>query len=257
MQRWARWSVLGPAVVGVTLVLAVIAALGAVWVIPYRLAFGPEGSYYTFGFIGDEYTYAERIQAFVAGATASNPINGVSDPRYISTWYLENFLRLFLQVLHLDVIAFAWGWRILFPVGLLASFVALTRACMPADILPKSTQIAVGPSSCRYCSTSTMRSPTSRPSPGGSTGFRRELSTSSRHSSRLRTSAFSDDGRRRTEYGWPSLRLRSSTSDPTPLFHGRRLLRCQSSSCSCADVYRSLRWRRPAGRSLPPARLGF
>jgi hypothetical protein len=122
---------LAPRAIAFAVGALLLADLAACWVIPYRLCFGPHGSFYAFGFIGDEYTYAERMQPRLAGASGGNPVNGVSDPRYISIWYLEEFLRVIITALHLDVTTFAWVWRILFPVAFLASLVLLARACVP------------------------------------------------------------------------------------------------------------------------------
>ena len=64
--------------------VASVATLAACWVIPWRLCLGPHGSFYTFGYVGDEYVYAQRIQSLITGASPLNPINGICDPIIIS-----------------------------------------------------------------------------------------------------------------------------------------------------------------------------
>ena len=100
-----------------------IAAFAACYVIPYRLGLGSEGSYFTFGYVGDEYTYAERLQPLIAGTTASNPVNGVCDPHVVSQYFLEDLARAAVTVSGMHVITFVWVWRIVFCI-LLALLIA-------------------------------------------------------------------------------------------------------------------------------------
>ena len=100
--------------------------------VPYKLAFGTGGSFYTFGFQGDEYDYAQRLQPLLPGTTPLNSINGIQDPKLASPIYLEDALRPVLELLHIDVIGFFWVWRILFPVALLLLLMLLARECFPA-----------------------------------------------------------------------------------------------------------------------------
>jgi hypothetical protein len=73
--------------------LGLLLFLTATWVLPYRLLNDTGNSFYTFGFVGDEYFYAERIQPLVGGATAVNTVSGLAI-RTISPFYLENLCHL-------------------------------------------------------------------------------------------------------------------------------------------------------------------
>lgn len=111
---------------------AFLATSLACWIIPCRLAKGANGSPYMFGYIGDEYLYAQRIQPLVQGATATNVFNGVGDPGIQSPFFLEDFLRAIVTYSGINVVTFIWTWRILFPLVLAACFAWLADACIPA-----------------------------------------------------------------------------------------------------------------------------
>lgn len=108
-----------------------LAGLGACWIIPCRLALGPESSFYTFGYIGDEYMYAQRIQPLLPGTTVNNPFNGIADPQVISPFILENLCRAVLTCTGLDICVFAWAWRVAMPCVLAGMLALLARACLP------------------------------------------------------------------------------------------------------------------------------
>src|SRR5258708_22144696 len=107
-----------------------ISTLIACWIIPYRLRFEPGGSSYTFGFIGDEYAYAYRIQPLLPHATASNPVNGFGDKNLISQMFLEDALRAFLTLTRIPVNLLYWIWRILFPCCLAALLIFLAKSAI-------------------------------------------------------------------------------------------------------------------------------
>lgn len=102
-------------------------AIAACWVIPIRLL---KVSWYTFGYLGDEYLYAQRVQPLFPGISATNSLNGVGDPNVISPFWLEDSLRGLVTLLHVDVISFIWSWRFLFPIALASSFIFLARSCL-------------------------------------------------------------------------------------------------------------------------------
>ncbi|MCY3022358.1 MAG: hypothetical protein NTW87_25540 [Planctomycetota bacterium] len=110
--------------------LALTAALAACWVIPYRLATTGARSFYACVFIGDEGFYAARVQPLLCGATATNPVNGVCDPKAVSMFFLEDLLRAVITCSGVDVVAFVWLWRYVFPVALLGLMVLLARAAI-------------------------------------------------------------------------------------------------------------------------------
>ncbi|MGD0089044.1 MAG: hypothetical protein ABSE73_03920 [Planctomycetota bacterium] len=112
---------------------ALLAVLSACWVIPLRLGFGAaeKASFYNFGFIGDEYGYAERCQPLLSGATATNPINGVCDENCVSQLYLEDSLRALLTLTGWDVLSFFRVWRAVFPLLFLGALGLLVRECLP------------------------------------------------------------------------------------------------------------------------------
>ncbi|HEY3321567.1 MAG TPA: hypothetical protein VGP72_13950 [Planctomycetota bacterium] len=114
----------------VLIALAFAAVLFAVWLPCIRLAFGKNASYYMFGYVGDEYCYAQRMQPLIAGTTPNNPINGICDPNVISPFFLEDALRSFLTVTGIHVITLFWAWRILFPIAFGASLGVLASACL-------------------------------------------------------------------------------------------------------------------------------
>ena len=105
--------------------------ISAAWIVAARLAFGPECSAYTFGYVNDEYTYAQRIQPLLAGAVRPNPVNGICNPNIWSPYFLEDSCRAFLSVTGLDVLVFVWGWRLLTPVLLLGLLYLLAREALP------------------------------------------------------------------------------------------------------------------------------
>jgi hypothetical protein len=107
--------------------------------IPGRLGLGRDSNYYLFGFVGDEYTYAQHIQPLVAGASAANPDNYAGDRGAISPFFLENALRAFLTATGLKVVDLFWAWRIFFPPVLLACAVLLARACCPHGCTRRTT----------------------------------------------------------------------------------------------------------------------
>jgi len=90
-------------------------------------------SRYTFGYVGDEFLYAQRVQPLIAGTTATNTMNGVGDPAVISPFYLEDSVRAFLTVTKIDTISFIWIWRWLFPLAFAGTFVLLARQCLPRE----------------------------------------------------------------------------------------------------------------------------
>ena len=111
---------------------AFLGVLSACWVIPLRLGFGAKASFYKFGFIGDEYSYAERCQPLLSGATATNPINGVCDEDCLSQFYLEDAIRTLLAFTGLNVISFFWLWRSVFPLLFFGVIGLLVWECLPA-----------------------------------------------------------------------------------------------------------------------------
>ena len=110
---------------------AFVFACVAYWVVPYKLATGPGGSFYTVGYQGDEYDYAQRLQPLIPGTTPANSINGIQDPGIVSQTYLEDLLRPALTALRIDVISFYWFWRAMLPVVLGVLLVLLARECFP------------------------------------------------------------------------------------------------------------------------------
>jgi hypothetical protein len=122
---------------------ALAIAIAACWVIPVRLL---SASWYTFGYLGDEYLYAQRIQPLFPGISATNSLNGVGDPNVVSPFWLEDSLRGIITLLHVDVINFVWAWRFLFPLAHAASFLFLARSCLPRRARPwnASLQCAAG-----------------------------------------------------------------------------------------------------------------
>ncbi|HEY3320127.1 MAG TPA: hypothetical protein VGP72_06665 [Planctomycetota bacterium] len=122
--------------------VAFIFAIAACWLIPWRLSHGPGGSYYRFGYLNDEYSYAQRIQPLLPGATSTNPVNGVCDPNIWSPFFLEDSFRALLTVTHLDVIAFAWIWRLLTPILLGIFFFLIARAAIARRQRPWSLALS-------------------------------------------------------------------------------------------------------------------
>jgi hypothetical protein len=118
--------------------LACATVVGACLVLPIRLAFAPQATRYTFGYIGDEHFYAQRIAPLLKGATASNPVNGIADPRVASVFYLEDLCRLFLRATGMDVVSFFWAWRFAFPVIFFAALLGLAYVCLPRRRRPWS-----------------------------------------------------------------------------------------------------------------------
>jgi len=118
-------------------VLIAVAALGlatigaAIYVIPYRLLNDTGNSFYTFGYVGDEYLYAQRLQPLIPGTTRANVINGIGDPGVWSQFYLEDLCRAILDLSGLDVVTFMWLWRLVFPVVLFLSFYCLVAVTLP------------------------------------------------------------------------------------------------------------------------------
>ena len=134
LMKAARWQTSPKNVRRILLCLAAVSfviTLLACWIIPYRLRYGPGGSYYTFGYVGDEYLlYAAEVQPLIEGTTATNPLNGVCDETLISQTFLVYTLRLVLTLFHIDVIVFSWIWRILFPVVLGLACYFLSKSCL-------------------------------------------------------------------------------------------------------------------------------
>jgi len=113
-------------------------ALAACWVVPLRLLSARGDSYYTIGYVGDEYLYAQRLQPLCAGCTPGNPINGIGDATVISPYFLEDLCRLSITLLGWDAPRFFWAWRFLFPLVLLAAMCALACACLRRERRPWS-----------------------------------------------------------------------------------------------------------------------
>jgi hypothetical protein len=111
--------------------LVFAAGLCACWIIPVRLACTGPSSYYTFGYVCDEYSYAQRIQPLLPGATRNNPVNGIGDHDAVSPYFLEDGVRTAITVLGIDPVAFIWIWRILMPCILAWTLWLLARACVP------------------------------------------------------------------------------------------------------------------------------
>jgi hypothetical protein len=136
--------------------------LAACWVLPWRLGLGPEGSYYTFGYTADEYTYAYRLQPLIAGATATNPINGIGDPQATSQQYLDDLCRWFLTLTGLPTIGFIWVWRVLFPVCLAGMLLLLARICIARPLrawsVPLGWAAAAANKKALICSSNLARS---------------------------------------------------------------------------------------------------
>jgi hypothetical protein len=110
--------------------VCVLASLFSCWAIGLRLALGPGANWYAFGYIGDEYFYAQRIQPLIPGTTPLNTINGYGDPNIYSPFFLEDVLRSFLSLTGMDVVTLVWLWRFLFPVALLATWILLARSVL-------------------------------------------------------------------------------------------------------------------------------
>jgi hypothetical protein len=115
---------------------AFVISIASCWIVPWRLAFGPGGSYFTFGYLNDEYTYAQRIQPLLDGATASNPINGICDPGIHSQFFLEDACRAVLTITGINVITFMWVWRLLSPIVIASFMILLARECFPRSRRP-------------------------------------------------------------------------------------------------------------------------
>lgn len=111
----------------IMIAVAFALSLAACAIIPLRLM---RESRYTFGFVGDEYLYAQRVQPLIDGTTAINSLNNAGDPSVISPFYLEDFTRAVVRISRLDVVTFIWSWRWLFPIALAASFFALSSVCL-------------------------------------------------------------------------------------------------------------------------------
>jgi len=117
------------------LALGVIAAcILACWVIPYRLATEPRGSYYTPTYIGDELYYAQKVQPLIPGTTPQNTVNGIHNPKLVSPWFIDDFVRILVGIAGVHVLTFIWAWRILFPLALCACLAALIHATLPARL---------------------------------------------------------------------------------------------------------------------------
>lgn len=115
------------------LALGVIAAcVLACWVIPYRLATEPRGSYYTPTYNGDEFYYAQKVQPLITGTTPQNTVNGIHNPKLVSPWFIDDFVRVLVNVSGVHVLTFIWAWRILFPLALCGCLAALIHATLPA-----------------------------------------------------------------------------------------------------------------------------
>jgi hypothetical protein len=127
---------MGGRTIRILCVVALACAIASCWIVPWRLAFGPGGSYYTFGYLNDEYNYAQRIQPLLDGATATNPINGVCDPCVHSQFFLEDACRLFLSLTGIGVVSFMWAWRLLSPLIIVAFTFLLARECLPRSRPP-------------------------------------------------------------------------------------------------------------------------
>ena|GEM_PF-1782614 len=123
--------------------LAVLGVLAACWVIPLRLARSGPQAWYQCAFIGDEYYYASRVHPLIAHTTATNPVNGVCDPRMISQYFLEDALRIVVTFSGIHVISFMWLWRVLFPVLLLGTMFLLACATMKRTRPPWSSALRI------------------------------------------------------------------------------------------------------------------
>ncbi|HEY3320063.1 MAG TPA: hypothetical protein VGP72_06335 [Planctomycetota bacterium] len=104
-----------------------LAALAAALVVPVRLARWPVTPYYAVGYLSDEYNYVERLNELPAGAHSGNPYNRFGDPNVISPFLLDTCCRAFISLTGLDIFAFFWIWRFLFPLALLAMLTWLAR----------------------------------------------------------------------------------------------------------------------------------
>jgi len=119
--------------------ICLLLMLGALWIIPWRMAFEPGGSYYTFGYIPDEIFYAQRLQPLLPETTPGNPLNGLTDPRLVSQFYLEDACRAAITLTGIDVIAFFWVWRIAFPLVLFFTVLLLARKLLLRPARPWSS----------------------------------------------------------------------------------------------------------------------
>ncbi|HYF50965.1 MAG TPA: hypothetical protein VEJ63_16245 [Planctomycetota bacterium] len=104
-----------------------IATLVSCWIVPYRMY--QQGGYYAFAYVSDEMTYASRSQPLIAGTTAGNPVNGIGDASIISPFYLEDSIRVALNITGLNVITGFWLWRAAFPLMLLLAAFPFALAC--------------------------------------------------------------------------------------------------------------------------------
>lgn len=108
-------------------ILVIALTVCAMAIVAWRLRYGPQGSYFTFGYIGDEYAYAQRMQPLIAGTSAANTINRYCDTGYGSLFFLEDGCRAFLSITGIHVISFMWAWRLLSPLLLALGLWLLTR----------------------------------------------------------------------------------------------------------------------------------
>lgn len=122
----------------ILIALSLAAALAACWIIPYRLRHDPGHSEYTFGYIGDEYVYADRISPLLPDCSGANPTNAFGDRDVVSQLYLERILRGTITLTGIDVIDVAWVWRWLFCPVLLLMLWPLCRACIGRRLRPWS-----------------------------------------------------------------------------------------------------------------------
>ncbi|HYG74916.1 MAG TPA: hypothetical protein VEK08_07930 [Planctomycetota bacterium] len=119
--QFFRWRMAG--------IAACVLAVAACWIIPARLALHPDGAWYAFAYSADETAYMWRVDLLPAGASANNVFNSVSDPNVISPYFLDRLIRAFLVATGMDVIAFFWAWRLLFPAALIMLYYWLARVC--------------------------------------------------------------------------------------------------------------------------------
>jgi len=135
--------------------VALLGALCACWVIPFRLRFQAPGCEYTFGYVGDEYNYAQRVQPLIPGTTASNTINGIGDPRIISPFFLDDLCRLLVTAIGLEITSFIWIWHAATPVVLAAVLFWMARASIPAGrepwALPLTLALAAAALPALFC----------------------------------------------------------------------------------------------------------
>ncbi|HEY3320062.1 MAG TPA: hypothetical protein VGP72_06330 [Planctomycetota bacterium] len=118
----SHWTLLGIAVC--------LAALAAALVVPVRLARWPVAPYYAVGYLADEYAKIERIDIPPDGASPSNVYNHFGESKGYSPLLVDSACQSFLRLTGMNIFAFFWLWRALFPVALLTALFWFMRTAL-------------------------------------------------------------------------------------------------------------------------------